>query len=303
VPRPAGSVLGFYSRSAVHAVGSAARSRLGRDRRYRIGRFDVTLPAGHRLPWFQSVFPAYDRYAAGLLHDLCRGSATPLLIDVGANVGDTTLLALDAVDPLRVVAVEGDPSFLDYLRANTRQVAERVEIVDSFVEVESLRGLTYQAGPSTGGFVTGATQSAAPMVGVPDLLARASGHDLVIWKSDTDGLDVPILDRGWPEIDALCDVVWFELDPFLDTEGGARLPHLVAQLAASDRVVLVYDNAGRRMLTVSAAAASDVLTGLTQWLSEPTIPGETGYFDVWAVSSRLAHRSPIDPTDWSLGPG
>lgn len=302
MPRPAGNVLGFYSRSTAHAVRSAARSRIGRDRRYRIGRYDVMLPAGHRLPWFQSVFPAYDRYAAPLLRDLCRGASAPLLIDVGANVGDTTLLALDAVPDLGVVAVEGDASFLDYLRRNTQQVAAQVEVVDSFVEVDSLDGLAYRGGPSTGGFVAGPAESTAPMVSVVELLGRAAGHDLVIWKSDTDGLDLPILDRSWAEIDQACDVVWFELDPFLDTEAGARLPHLVAQLAASDRVVLVYDNAGRRMLTVPAASAPDVLRGLTHWLSEPTIPGETAYFDVWAVSSRLARRSEADPAGWSFGP-
>ena len=87
MPRPPASVLGFYSRSAAQAVRAAARSRLGRDRPYRVGRFAVTLPAGHRLPWFQSVFPAYDRYAAELLQELCRGAESPLLIDVGVDLG------------------------------------------------------------------------------------------------------------------------------------------------------------------------------------------------------------------------
>jgi hypothetical protein len=141
------------------------------------------------------------------------------------------------------------------------------------------------------------------MVSVEDLLERAGTHDLVIWKSDTDGLDLPIIDAAWSEIDARCDVVWFELDPFLDTEGGARLPHLADQIAASDRIVTVFDNIGRRMLTVEAAAAGDVLTGLSRWLAEPGTPGETAYFDVWAVSARLAQRSPADPTGWLLGGG
>jgi FkbM family methyltransferase len=263
----------------------------------------VTLPAGHRLPWFQSLFPAYDRYAAELLQGLCRGAESPLLIDVGANVGDTTLLALDAVDSLVAVAVEGDDRFLAYLRANTAQVADRVEIVDRFVAVDSLEGLTYRGGPSTGGFVSDPGASVGEMVSVEDLLGRAGGHDLVIWKSDTDGLDLPILDTGWSDIDARCDVIWFELDPFLDTEGGARLTVVSDKIAASDRVVMVFDNIGRRMLTVEAAAAPDVLTGLARWLAEPGTPGETGYFDVWAVSSRLARRSAEDPSGWSLGAG
>jgi len=303
VPRPPASVVRFYSRSAVQAVRTAAYGRLGRDQTYRVGKFDVTLPAGHRLPWFQRLFPDYDRYAAGLLSDLCKNSTSPLLIDVGANVGDTSLLALDAVHALSVVAVEGDPRFVSYLRKNTEQVADRVEIVDKFVAVESLEGFSYHGGQSTGGFVaTDTAQPVTSLVSVPELLRLAEGHDLVIWKSDTDGLDMTILDAEWSAVASTCDVIWFELDPFLDTENGVRLPHLAAQIEASDRVVIVFDNVGRRMLTVPAAGVADVLAGLSRWLGEPSIPGETSYFDVWAISPRLAHRSDQHPTGWSLGP-
>ena len=302
MPRPPASVVRFYSRSAVQAARTAVSGRLGRDQTYRVGRFDMSLPAGHRLPWFQHLFPDYDRYAAGLLSDLCRDSTSPLLIDVGANVGDTSLLALDAVDSLSVLAVEGDPRFVRYLQRNTEQVADRVEIVDRFVAVESLQGLSYHGGQSTGGFVaTDTAQPVSSLISVPDLLQRAQGHDLVIWKSDTDGLDIAILDAEWSAVASTCDVIWFELDPFLDTEDGVRLPHLATQIEASDRVVIVFDNVGRRMLTVPAAGVSDVLVGLSRWLGEPTIPGETSYFDVWVISPRLARRSDQHPTGWSLG--
>ena len=310
MPRPAAGPLAFYARSLSYSVATRARTWLRRPQRYRIGRYDVTLPPAHRLPWFQALFPRYDRYAAALLQELLAGARTPLLIDVGANVGDTTLLALDAVPHLEVVAVEGDPEFLGYLRANTREVAAQVTVVDRFLPVRDHRPLRYRGNSSTGGFVPATdagTATAGPPSGeeltVDDLLRRAEDHDLVVWKSDTDGLDLTLLDQDWDLIVSSCDVVWFEWDPFLDLGGPDLLQRTVDAIAATDRVVLVHDNLGRRLLTTPAASARDALLGLTAWLHEPSVPGETSYLDLWLVAPRLARRSAGASSGWELGPG
>ncbi|SDR86751.1 methyltransferase, FkbM family [Nocardioides scoriae] len=307
MPRPAAGPLGFYARSVGHAAAMRARTWLDRPQRYRIGRYAVTLPPAHRLPWFQDLFPTYDRYAASLLQQLLSGSRTPLLVDVGANVGDTTLLALDAVPQLHVVAVEGDAEFTSYLRDNTRQVASRVTVVDRFLSVRDQRPLQYRGNSSTGGFVPATDGDPLPMptgldLTVTELLADADRHDVVVWKSDTDGLDLTLLEQDWDIVLSTCDVVWFEWDPFLDLGGPDLLRRTADAIAATDRVVLVHDNLGRRLVTTPAPGARDVLLGLTSWLGEPSVPGETAYLDVWLVSPRLARRSATAASGWELGP-
>lgn len=307
MPRPAAGPLGFYARSLTHAASTRARTWLDRPQRYRIGRYVVSLPPAHRLPWFQDLFPRYDRYAAPLLQQLLAGSEAPLLVDIGANVGDTTLLALDAVPELHVVAVEGDAEFLSYLRENTRQVASRVTVVDRFLPVRDHRPLQYRGNSSTGGFVSAAGAAPPPPPPGPDLtvaelLADADRHDVVVWKSDTDGLDLTLLEQDWDTVLSACDVVWFEWDPFLDLGGPELLRRTADAIASTDRVVMVHDNLGRRLVTTPATGARDVLLGLTSWLEEPSVPGETAYLDVWLVSPRLARRSASAASGWDLGP-
>ena len=101
MPAPSRRALSYYARNFASEASVAVRKAVGRDQRHRIGRYDATLPASHLLPRLQQFFPEYDVYAARVLRDLCHGSTNPLLIDIGANVGDTALLALDAIDHLR----------------------------------------------------------------------------------------------------------------------------------------------------------------------------------------------------------
>jgi FkbM family methyltransferase len=295
-------VVGFYTRSLAHSWGTRARAAVGRDRSYRIGDHTAVLPPGHKLPWFQAVFPTYDRYAAPVLRTLTRGAERPLLVDVGANVGDTALLAVSAVPGIRVRAVEGNPAFARYLARNVAGLDD-VEVVDRFVGVASRRSARYTTDGSTGGFRAGTDGdqlAAAEQVSVEELLRDADDHDMVIWKSDTDGLDFTILREAWQQIDQVSSVIWFEFDPFLDIDSGAGLPELLELIGKSGRIMHVVDNTGRSMFTVPADVAPTVLGGLTRWLQRSAVPGDTGYLDVWLVDRELAHLDG-DTGEWHLG--
>lgn len=241
------------------------------------------LPPSHRLPWFQSVFPTYDRYAVPLLVQLCEAFERPVLVDVGANVGDTTLLALDAVDRMRAVAVEGDENFMRYLQRNLAPVSESTVVVPRFVLPPGVSGLEYSSDGSTGSFRVGAPTVGYDGISIQELLDLAQG-DLVIWKSDTDGLDVTLLLAGWNLISARCAVVWFELDPRLDVDGGRGIPALISTIARSGRTVLVFDNHGSFVDAFTSEAAAE---GLQQLLASLRGPHRgitaTQYFDVWAL--------------------
>lgn len=286
--------LEFYGASLRHLVSSKVHSALRRERHHRIGGRVAVLPPGHRLPWFQSLFPSYDTFAEPLLRAVAEGKQRPLLIDVGANVGDTTLMAVGVVPGIQVRAVEGNPEFVHYLRANTSHLGGQVETIDRFVSVPTDQPLAYSHTGSTGGFRTAeAAGEGYGVVTVEQLLDGTDAHDLTIWKSDTDGLDIAILLREWKRIEPACEVIWFELDPFLDVEHGSRLPELCERIRASGRVLHVVDNTGRAMMTVPSSVAADVLLGLTSWASEAAVPGDTSYFDVWLLDPSLTHRDPV----------
>lgn len=282
VPRERGRV-GQAIRAAGHRGALQLRVWAHRDQQYAIAGFPVTLPPGHRLPWYQDIHPTYDRYAAEVLREVCAESSRPLLVDVGANVGDTALLALRAVPPIHVLAVEGDPYFLGYLRRNTAQVVGRVTVIPAFVQAGDRDRLEYRTDGSTGGFVRSASGVATPGISAAELLQQTDGHDLVIWKSDTDGLDVTLLIENWDSITDRCSVLWFELHPGLDVDRGRRVPDLVDLLRGIEGTLTIFDNLGQRMLSGPASCVAPQLTELDAWLRGTAGRGAPPYVDVWVV--------------------
>ena len=268
------------------------RVLLQRDQDYAIGGYPVVLPPESRLPYYQWRDATYDAYAADLLAAACDGRGSATLIDIGANVGDTAVLALSAAENLSVVSVEGSPYFLNYLGQNIAPFGSRAEVIEGFVG--PIAGLhRYSRDGDTGGFqrsVADADESVevTTWVTVPQLLAKAAG-DLVIWKTDTDGFDIHLVTQHWEEISTRCDVIWMEFDPVGTLGPSEDIGVLLDLVAASGREVHVYDNVGHHMCGTSGSDAARTLADLAAWVRErrrgfaPVL-----YFDIWIATPDVA---------------
>jgi FkbM family methyltransferase len=279
--------LGGY---AIHPVVRRARRLVGREQTHLVGGHPLTLPPEHDLPFYQRRDPTYDTYAIEVLENVAASGGRTLVIDLGANVGDTAVAALSASPEIDVVAVEGDPRFVGYLRRNLEDFGSRATIVDAFVGPVG-QATTFVRHGSTGGFGAGAADASYDVtswVSPDELLAHAEGHDRVVWKSDIDGLDIHLLVECWSVIDGRCDVLWFEYDPVATLGDRDDVERLVDLLAGSGRWLRVYDNLGRAMVDLAPGpATASGLRQLTAWLfaqrnGHVTVP----YVDVWAF--RLA---------------
>ncbi|WJS02765.1 FkbM family methyltransferase [Roseibium aggregatum] len=106
--------------------------------RYQIGNINITLPPGHRLPAYQSKHKNYDRFLPHLARYLHAGD---VVIDVGANVGDTLASILDGNPHLQVLCIEADDEFFGYLQNNLLSIKN--DIPEALVElVKALVGKT-----------------------------------------------------------------------------------------------------------------------------------------------------------------
>jgi FkbM family methyltransferase len=265
-----------------------ARFLLRIDQHYRTGGRTIVLPPDHLLPEYQSRHPEYDRYFIPLLAALAETSKDLVLIDIGANVGDTTVVALDASPHITVVAVEGNPAFTAYFKRNTAGLEQRVHLVPAFAG-RPVPNAVYQASAgSTGGFVPAedgappAKDPGATWVSVAELLP--DDHALTVWKSDTDGYDVALLVDNWEVVSARCPVIWFEYDPVARLTSAAAATELGRLLADSGRELLFYDNLGRLMGRANGVAAEALYTQLTAWLHQQQNGQVTVvYLDIWAV--------------------
>ena len=280
---------------AVEPAKEQFRTWLHREQVHDIAGQTVTLPPGHRLPWYQRRDPTYDRYAEGLITALTVEEPTVCVVDLGGNVGDTAVAVLQSAPQSTVISVEGESAFLEYLRRNVAPFGDRVQVVEAFVgPVAGDR--TYVKHGTSGGFSVDAAPAAdaTKWISVADLLAMTPSPGLVIWKSDIDGFDIHLLANHWSSITERCEVLWFEFDPTLTLGDRQEIPVLIDQLSTSGRDVFVYDNLGRRMVrSADPETISTILTGLTEWMGaqvsgHSTVP----YLDIWAVDQRIAHRLP-----------
>lgn len=261
------------------------RVRRGRDQTHLIGGHAVVLPPGHNLPFYQRRDPTYDAYASDVLRELADGVDRMLLIDVGANVGDTAVEALAAAPNIKVIAVEGDPGFVTYARRNLEQFGDRSRVRQGFVGPVGSR-VHYRSNGSTGGFQGGRSDGTevTDWITPASLLADSGQFDEVVWKSDIDGFDVHVLVTHWDDITSACRTLWFEYDPAGTLGDRADIEKLIGLLAVSGRELRIFDNLGREMVRLSGERAiRDGLTVITGWLLQQreghlVVP----YVDIWA---------------------
>jgi FkbM family methyltransferase len=247
---------------AINPVRRKARVIGRREQLHHVGDFEIRLP----LPFYQRRDPAYDAYAIPLLRELADGVGSTVVIDVGANVGDTALAALSASRDIHVISVEGSPNFVRYLRDNLAPHADRATVVEGFVGPIGDRSSYVRTG-TTGGF-QGRADDGAAVVACVSLGAARPGDDFdqVIWKIDIDGFDIHVLAQHWDAIDAACDAIWFEFDPVGTLGDRADIDALIDQVSDSGRTLWIYDNLGRRMLTLPPGPGTrPALTSLASW--------------------------------------
>lgn len=253
-----------FTQRVVRRVGWSVRG-VWPDRavRRRVQGVDLWLPWSHRLPDYARLAPSYGQNLVDLARLLAIGDAPLTVVDVGANVGDSTLQILNAAEAT-VLCVEADGLFVEYLRRNVGD-DPRVAIEASLLEAIDDRAVVQMAPVRVGGttrFEPGTSPATAPTISTAQLRLRHPAFDqLRLVKSDTDGYDVvlvPALARAWSDSKP---VLFFEYDHVLSRIAGNHPQQVwdeLAELGYSE--VAVWDFSGRPL---GRAAIEDVYLAAT----------------------------------------
>jgi FkbM family methyltransferase len=206
---------------------------------YRIGQYVINLPAGHPLPENQAACRLYDRFLPILCSQLSPGG---VIVDVGANIGDTVAAIMQACAN-RIIAIEGYRPYFDILLRNLSEIDKdhRVIPVCALVGPGARTGSLVASG-STAIFTDGGSEEMRPLDGI---LANWLDQ-VVLLKVDTDGLDADVISSGMNMIKSS--------QPMLFWEGGTSdatsFRDLYKKLdAAGYDLFWVFDNFGNLMLS------------------------------------------------------
>ncbi|HSY16194.1 MAG TPA: FkbM family methyltransferase [Jatrophihabitantaceae bacterium] len=254
--------------------------------RRRVQGVDLYLPWSHLLPDYARSKPSYGQnlveLAAGLAARASEPQSPLRILDIGANIGDSTLQLIARTDA-RVLCVEGDPYWAGYLRMNVggnpRVTVEEVLLTASDGDWSASAPVREHG---TTRFVQDTVRlGALPAVSARELRARNPEFERIrLIKSDTDGFDpvlVPAAATAWRDAGP---VLFFEFDPILARAADGRDPNQVwtalADLGYSR--LAIWDNGGDRLGQLDIADAAEQARTL-----EPR-PVEYGYY-FWDVAA------------------
>ena len=247
----------------------------------------MVLPWSHRLPDYAGEGSPYGQNLVELAR-LLAADAPLTVLDVGANVGDSTLQILDAADG-RVLCVEADKYYLDFLHRNV-DADPRVSVVESLLAVDDAAGRTtaVRSGGTTRFVEASAADDPDAMPSITPARLRETHPEfahLRLVKSDTDGYDtalIPVIAEAWA---ASRPVLFFEYDPYLTRIAGydpltlwSRLEELGYHRAA------VWLNSGAPVAAMTTQEVRDRSGELDDF--SPKRPGRRSYWDI-----ALAHDS------------
>lgn len=123
----------FFSLKEKTVEVSTDLEEVSTDREHYFGRYKLILKNFHVLDLYQQTYPLYDKF----LPVFCK-NFKGLIIDIGANVGDTTIAIFSQNDDSFVVSVEADLEFCNDCQFNiaNNNLNQRSLVVNKFVSTK-----------------------------------------------------------------------------------------------------------------------------------------------------------------------
>lgn len=192
------------------------------DIEYYFGKYKLMLKGFHDLAKFQKEFPLYDQF----LPIFCR-NFNGLIIDIGANIGDTAIAIFSKNDDSFIVSVEPDIDFYNecVFNVSNNDLNDRSLIVNKFVSTKTGSFVVKKSESLSTGSIdelkqeTSEINNTISFSGLMDLVPQAKKEIFDILKIDTDSFD-------WDVIQSFAEYakkgaikprfVFFEMQTFLN---------------------------------------------------------------------------------------
>lgn len=261
---------------------------------YRSGETTLRLSPGHTLAMHQRHYPLYDRFLPHLARSLEAGS---MIVDVGANCGDT-LAGMHAANPaLSFVAIEPDDLFFSLLERNVALLSAGRSGLRAYL-VKALVGMNVAGAKLVG---SGGTKRAVVETGdaqthrsrtLDDILSALAIEQVRVLKSDVDGFDYDVLESASQTLATSMPLLFFEtqIDHAFQRDGFMNIFETLARRGYAYWVL--FDNFGSVCVRTTDVAVA------RQLVDYPWKNGLSGsrrtvnYFDVLGASE--ADRSFVD---------
>ncbi|MCU0371683.1 MAG: FkbM family methyltransferase [Ignavibacteria bacterium] len=165
--------------------------------KYKIGNYEIEIPPDFALPRYQKANRLYDRFLPVLVKNIDTENKNKIIIDVGANIGDTVIALLQNSDN-PVICIEPSDFFFPYLERNLKavpsSVSSRVKTIKKLVGTGLISGTLDHTDGRTATLKVDESQEVSTHVALDKLIDDKS--DVILLKVDTDGFDFDVINSA-----------------------------------------------------------------------------------------------------------
>jgi FkbM family methyltransferase len=221
-------------------------------------RASMIGPPEHPLESFRATEPLYDRRLPVLARIVSSHAPNGSFIDVGANIGDSIVLARLAGARMPAIAIEASLTYCKFFWLNAQRSP------DLFSDTRLVWG--YAGGTGTKGEVSlgagtasaAGSASATTVESAPRLpLSRvARDRDVSLLKTDTDGFDQDIVAAELPFLRSKEPILWMEAQT-LSGADETKWRSLLSSMADQWPNMMLFDNFGFAIAAGATNALAD----------------------------------------------
>lgn len=244
----------------------------------------LLAPSDHRLDTYRNDNPLYDRRLPLLTKLIGTAEPDKVIIDVGANIGDTVVLCRMAGCCAEIIAIEPSEQYFSFLEANKKALPhffQRVRTIRAFIGppgtvlslIENKGTASVLPNRTDGDFIAG-TLSNTPVVSLENI----TNSPVSLVKIDTDGYDSIILSSSIDFLKLNKPILWVEVDIDDASEEHCWL-EILSNLAESYQYICAFDNFGfliaHGLLSRKLETVLDLISYARRYkLSDPKISGQ-----------------------------
>ena len=263
-------------------------------RLYEIDGFILDMGERHMLSLIQKNCLMYDRFVpflgelADLKLDRMKESDRGVIIDIGANVGDT-VAGMVRHTGANVICVEPTKKFSILLEKNIANMgdayAKRIRIVNAYIAQNSEENYKSEiiGGTAIKQKITADTEKEAPTLTIPELLSKIQilPETLTLVKIDTDGYDSECIMSFGEQLKSISPLLFWENQIDMD-EQMYKFIDMVNYLSESGYThFFLFDNFGNYMCRIDADSMKSINRYLGRILHKNS-PRSFYYVDVLA---------------------
>ncbi|NOT90683.1 FkbM family methyltransferase [Ferruginibacter sp.] len=217
-----------------------------------VGNFILSMPGNNPLVRHYERFPKYNIKLGQLAGIILKKYPDAVMLDVGANVGDTVAVVRSAVN-IPIIAVEGDEFTYSFLQKNA-PLFEQLEIINQFLGEESKEqsvdmlkeGWNTTIIPKESNSGNSKVLNFKTLDDVLTVSKFGRSKKVKLIKVDAEGYDTIILRGALKTIAEFKPVLFFEYNrENMDTIGEMGLPTLFSMANYGYDRIAILDNHNR----------------------------------------------------------